>query len=74
MPKIKELLLHREKLIKYDELSEWKELFSDDTVNVYIDSVYFDFSDNCSLKNIPDNIKRIIVSALEAEIKQLDKE
>ncbi len=72
MAKIKELLAGREKLAKYDELTEWKKRFECD--NVLIPHEYNEEIARyvCSLTPIliPDHIKQIIVSALDAEIKK----
>ncbi len=69
MTKIKELLAGREKLAKYDELTEWKEQFKNGTVFMPpIDSGYL------FPQPLPDHIKQIIVSAIDAEIKKLDEE
>lgn len=65
MTKIKDLLAGREKLKKYDELKEWKRLFEED---IYFSNGLY------SLHPLPDHIKEIIVSALDAEIAKLDEE
>ncbi len=75
MAKIKELLAGREKLAKYDELTEWKRMVEDNKVFVSSnkgDNQYVTFSP--ILAPIPDHIKQIIVSAIDAEIKKLDEE
>ncbi len=71
MAKISELVADREKLAKYDELTEWKENFTHE--DIYLGSPYMDFGNVLTL-TIPDHIKQIIVSALDAEIKELDEE
>lgn len=71
--KIKDLLASREKLAQYDELKEWKEYFGKD--ELYLNSACALFGKDEKLAVfIPDNIKQIIVSALEADIKKLDEE
>lgn len=71
--KFKDLILNHEKLRKYDELKEWKENFGKD--ELYLNSACALFGEDEKLAVfIPDNIKQIIVDALEAEIKKLDEE
>ncbi len=73
MAKIKELLAGREKLAKYDELTEWKENFVNNVIvkeGGCVDGVYSKYS----VIKLPDHIKQIIVSAIDAEIKKLDEE
>ena len=67
MQKIKELLVDRDKLARYDELTKWKEIFKIDSVIIKCTSSIFPMS-------LPDYIKQIIISALDAEIKELDEE
>lgn len=69
--KIKDLLLNREKLRKYDELKEWKEKLS------YKDSLSDDYivrGDNIGWVVVPTRIRDIFVSALETEIAKLNEE
>lgn len=67
MAKIKELLAGREKLAKYDELTEWKDFFKT--------AIFAKPSENrLSSVLLPDYIKEIIVNALDAEIAKLDEE
>ncbi len=77
MAKIKELLAGREKLAKYDELTEWK-YFLESGKPQFIHYEYpTDFvmiANGREIYEIPDHIKQIIVSALDAEIKKLDEE
>ena len=68
--KLKDLLFNREKLRKYDELKEWKENFSN-MIEVPITLVP---RHNIVGLQLPDHIKKIIISALEAEIAKLDEE
>ncbi len=70
MAKIKELLAEREKLAKYDELTKWKKKFEN------ITQIPFAIvpPDSVNLLPLPDHIKQIIVSALDAEIKKLNEE
>lgn len=71
--KLKDLIFNREKLRKYDELKEWKECFGKD--ELYLNSACALFGKDGKLAVfIPDNIKQIIVDALEAEIKKLDEQ
>lgn len=66
MTKIKDLLAGREKMKKYDELTAWKSYFGEE-------DIYFSNGLN-SLHPLPDHIKGIIISALDAEIAKLDEE
>jgi len=76
MTTIKELLAGREKLAKYDELTEWKRMFERDYVlipqndNKVVDNYIFTLVP----KPLPSHIKEIIVAALDAEIAKLDEE
>lgn len=75
MRKIDELLAERERLAKYDELTEWKNLFEKDNITLDSeDSMEWIVVDAVILKGktLPDSIKEIIVSALDAEIKKLN--
>lgn len=72
--KLKDLISNREKLKKYDELKEWKDLFEDkknDTILLQT-GTDFGFAQNSFI--IPKHIKQIFISALDAEIKKLDEE
>ncbi len=71
MAKIKELLAGREKLAKYDELTEWKDYFVKNKI-VKEGVVFGGFK--YIVQELPDHIKQIIVSAIDAEIKKLDEE
>lgn len=77
MAKIKELLAGREKMKKYDELTEWKRLFEEG--NTKLEQAHF-YAESTMIScgtttfEIPDHIKEIIVSALDAEIAKLDEE
>ena len=75
--KIEELLKNEAKLNKYKELKQWKDLFeqrnpkiSQNQYNVSSMSI----SCGTSTFELPENIKKIIVDALEAEIAKLDEE
>lgn len=75
--KLKDLLANREKLAQYDELKQWKDLFETNKPKV---SQYL-FHAECTMIScgtntfeIPKSINKIIVDALEAEIKKLDEE
>jgi len=70
MAKIKELLAGREKLTKYDELTEWKRRF-ETAVDMRFAAVPPHLLVGLEL---PSHIKEIIVNALDAEIKKLDEE
>ena len=80
--KLKDLIFNREKLRKYDELKEWKEYFDEN--RIIIDARGRKYYRPCSKETIngvevvidrlPDNIKQIIISALDTEIKKLDEE
>lgn len=71
--KLKDLVFNREKLLKYDELKEWKEYFSKDELFLSSACALFGKDEKLAVF-IPDNIKQIIVDALEAEIKNLDEQ
>lgn len=73
MATIKELKADREKLAKYDELTEWKEYFNKNRI-VKDGGVVAEQSYRYCLQELPDHIKQIIVSALDAEIEKLDEE
>lgn len=75
--KLKDLLFNREKLRKYDELKQWKDLFEQS--NPKISQSQYNVSSmgiscGASTFELPDNIRKIFVDALEAEIKKLDEE
>ena len=58
--KLKDLLKERDKLRKYDELREWRDYIKRNSV---ITAVY-----------VSDNIRKIILDALDAEIKKMEEE
>ena len=58
--KLKDLLKGRDKLRKYDELKKWRDFIKK---NSLITAVY-----------VPDNIRKIIIDAIDAEIKKMEKE
>ena len=58
--KLKDLLKGRDKLRKYDELREWRDYIKRNSV---ITAVY-----------VSDNIRKIILDALDAEIKKMEEE
>lgn len=74
---LKDLIFNREKLPKYDELKQWKDLLSRATLKIS-QSQYnvrsMGISCGTSTFELPDNIRKIFVDALEAEIKKLDEE
>ena len=75
--KLKELLKGRDKLRKYDELKQWKDLFEQS--NPKISQSQYSVSSmgiSCGTSSfeLPDNIRKIFADALEAEIKKLDEE
>lgn len=77
--KLKDLLDGRDKLRKYDELKEWKGYFEHGMTTLshaygtrFIDE---DVSIPCMTHSkIPANIKQIILDAIDAEIKKMEKE
>ncbi len=75
--KLKDLLANREKLAQYDELKQWKDLFEQSNPKI-TQSQYnvssMGISCGTSTFELPDNIRKIIVEALEAEIQKLDEE
>lgn len=58
--KLKDLLKGRDKLRKYEEVEKWRDFIKK---NSLITAIY-----------IPDNIRKIIISALDAEIKKMEEE
>ena len=58
--KLKDLLKGRDKLRKYEELETWRDFIKK---NSLITAVY-----------VPDNIRKIILDALDAEIKKMKEE
>lgn len=74
MATIKELEANREKLRKYDELKEWKERFGLVALSITQRGYSVDGVEYGCLYELPDNIKTIIVNALQAEIEKLDEE
>lgn len=58
--KLKDLLKGRDKLRKYEELEKWRDFIKENSV---ITSVY-----------VPDNVRKIIINALNAEIKKMEEE
>jgi len=79
MATIKELEANREKLRKYDDLKEWKDAFSDNELRVikFVKKEDLCMGGNALLYDpvkLPDNIKAIIVNALQSEIEKLDEE
>lgn len=75
--KLKDLLLNRDKLRKYDELKQWVGYFIENGVSLYVPSLtVLDYDGTIAFGtfHIPDSIRKIIVDALEAEIAKLDEE
>lgn len=81
--KLKDLLEGRDKLRKYDELVDWKKYFETNTLVVdaerckhhYIGCYKWDVDGYKGFVNrLPDNIRKIIVDALDAEIKKMEEE
>ena len=71
--KLKDLLKGRDKLRKYDELREWEEYFGNG--ELYLSSACALFGKDEKLAVfIPDNIRKIILDALDAEIKKMEEE
>lgn len=58
--KLKDLLKGRDKLRKYEELEKWRDFIKK---NSLITAVY-----------VPDNVRKIIIDALNAEMKKMEKE
>lgn len=58
--KLKDLLKVRDKLRKYEELEKWRDFIKK---NSLITAVY-----------VPDNIRKILIDALDAEIKKIEEE
>lgn len=58
--KLKDLLKVRDKLRKYEELEKWRDFIKK---NSLITAVY-----------VPDNIRKILIDALDAEIKKMGEE
>lgn len=58
--KLKDLLKWRDKLRKYEELEKWRDFIKK---NSLITAVY-----------VPDNIRKIIIDAIAAEIKKMEEE
>lgn len=58
--KLKDLLKGRDKLRKYEELEKWRDFFKKYSL---ITAVY-----------VPDNVRKIILDALSAELKKMEKE
>ena len=75
--KLKDLIFNREKLRKYDELKQWKDLFEQNNPKItqgQYNVSSMGISCGTSTFELPDNILKIFVDALEAEIKELDEE
>lgn len=58
--KLKDLLKGRDKLRKYEELEKWRDFIKE---HILITAVY-----------APDNVRKIIINALNAEIKKMEEE
>lgn len=58
--KLKDLLKGRDKLRKYEELEKWRDFIKE---HILITAVY-----------VPDNVRKIIINALNAEIKKMEEE
>lgn len=71
--KLTDLLFNREKLRKFDELREWSNYFSKDEIYLHSACATFGADEKLAVF-IPDDIRKIILSALDAEIKKLDEE
>ena len=69
--KLQDLLSGRDKLRKYDRINGWRNFFNE------VHAISGTNKDGRLLgltTEIPDNIKQIIISALDAEIAKLDEE
>lgn len=71
--KLTDLLFNREKLRKFDELKEWRDYFDKDELYLHSACAFFGADEKLAVF-IPDDIRKIILSALDAEIKKLDEE
>lgn len=73
--KLKDLIFNREKLRKYDELNEWKEKFEQNIVFIAqdCDGMYDGYVSINAPMPLPDEIKNIIVSSIDAEIAKLNE-
>ena len=60
--KLKDLLKGRDKLRKYEELERWRDFIKQNSV---ITDVYV---------YVPDNIRKIILDAIDAEMKKMEEE
>ena len=58
--KLKDLLKGRDKLRKYEALEKWRDFIK---TNSLITAVY-----------VPDHIRKIIIDALDAELKKMEEE
>lgn len=75
--KLKDIIFNREKLREYDELKQWKDLFEQNNSKItkgYYNVSSMGISCGTSTFELPDNIRKIFVDALEAEIKKLDEQ
>lgn len=68
--KLIDLLFKREELRKYDELKYWKRYFSR---GIIINKVETGSIFQNDVKRLPENIQKIIISALDAEIEKLNE-
>lgn len=74
---IEELLKGEEKLRKYKELNQWKDLFETNKPKVSQHLFHAEcamISCGTNTFEIPESINKIIVEALEAKIQKLDEE
>lgn len=73
--KLKDLLKGRDKLCKYDELKEWRRSFSD-MVDIATWSMLMSHarSKDVVALPLPDHIKKIIIGAIDAELKRMEEE
>ena len=68
--KLKDLLFNREKLREYDELEYWKGYFSRGIIISKVETGSIFQND---VKRLPENIQKIIVSALDAAIEKINE-
>lgn len=73
--KLQDLLKGRDKLRKYEELEEWRGHFADMAdIPMWHTLMNLANSNNIAALPLPDHIKRIIIDALDAELKKMEEE
>lgn len=75
--KLKDLLKGRDRLRKYDELKKWKEKLNRSPY-IYLSDATPKMIDAMGLslwqEHVPQDIRKIIISAIDAEIKKMEEE